>query len=378
VRAPQSTRIPVGYDRSFLDDYRPNTTWYLTVDERVHLADIGLTGSPDEPAGTHGRRILSRLLIDLSWNSSRLEGNTYSLLDTQRLIELGERADGKSIVEAQMIVNHKDAIELLVDVAADLDINRQTILSLHARLSDNLLPDPAAVGRLRQMAVGITGSVFHPLEVPQLIEECFEQVLATARAIGDPFEQALFLLVQLPYLQPFEDVNKRVSRLAANIPLVRKNLSPLSFLDVPSDLYTEAILAVYELQDVTLLKELFIWAYERSAQRYAAIRQVLGAPDPFRMRYRDELRKTVATIITMNLGSGAAARYIADWATHHVSDEDRRQFVTMVETELLSLHEGNFARYAVRPAAFETWYETWRSRRDATGLTDGWGHSAPG
>ena len=83
-----------------------------------------------------------------------------------------------------------------------------------------------------------------------LIEECFEQVLATAAAISDPFEQAFFVMVQLPYLQPFDDVNKRVSRLAANIPLIKANLVPLSFEDVPRDLYTEAILGVYEMKRV--------------------------------------------------------------------------------------------------------------------------------
>ncbi len=100
-------------------------------------------------------------------------------------------------------------------------------------LAQNLLPDPSAPGRLRRMGVGIGKSTFHPLELPQLIEECFNQLLDTAAAIQDPFEQALFAMVQLPYLQPFDDVNKRVSRLSANIPFIKRNLSPLSFIDVP-------------------------------------------------------------------------------------------------------------------------------------------------
>ena len=113
-----------------------------------------------------------------------------------------------------MILNHKDAIEFLVDDAGRIGFDRHTILSLHALLADNLLADSRAAGRLRHIAVGIDGSVFHPLETPALIEECFDQILATVAAIGDPFEQAFFVMVQLPYLQPFDDVNKRVSRLA--------------------------------------------------------------------------------------------------------------------------------------------------------------------
>ena len=118
---------------------------------------------------------------------------------------------------------------------------------------------------MRHIAVGIEKSTFHPLEVPQIIEECFNQLLATAAAIEDPFEQAFFAMVQLPYLQPFDDVNKRVSRIAANIPFIKRNLSPLSFTDVPRSTYTDAILGVHELNKVDLLKDVFIWAYERSA-----------------------------------------------------------------------------------------------------------------
>ncbi len=163
---------------------------------------------------------MGREKANLSWNSSRLEGNTYSLLETERLLELGESAEGKDAREAQMILNHKAAIELLAEQSPEIGFNRYTICNLHALLSDNLLADPQACGRLRARAVGITGTVFHPLEGPQIIEECFQQVLDTANAITDAFEQAFFVMVHLPYLQPFEGVkNKRVSRLAANIPL---------------------------------------------------------------------------------------------------------------------------------------------------------------
>jgi len=280
VRQAPEHRKPVGYDRKFLDNYRPNVSFYLTERDLAHLAAVGRPQIAEQPAGTYARQILSRLLIDLAWNSSRLEGNTYSLLDTKRLIELGEEAEGRAHVEAQMILNHKDAIEFLVSSADEIGFNRYTILNLHALLANNLLADPTAAGRLRYITVGIERSTFHPLEVPQLIEECFDQVLATAAAIADPFEQAFFVMVQLPYLQPFDDVNKRVSRLAANIPLIKANLSPLSFTDVPRQTYTEAVLGIYELTKFDLLRDVFIWAYERSAARYAAVRQSLGEPDP--------------------------------------------------------------------------------------------------
>ena len=297
VRKPPAVRKPVGYNRGFLDAYRPNASAYLSPKERKDLRGVGTPKVAVEAAGTYARQILNRLLIDLSWNSSRLEGNTYSLLDTRRLIEFGQEAEGRERREAQMILNHKDAIEFLVGAAEDIGFNRYTILNLHALLANNLLPDPSAAGRLRHIEIGIERSVFQPLAVPQLIEECFDQILATTAAIEDPFEQAFFFMVQSPYLQPFDDVNKRVSRLAANIPLIKANLSPLTFIDVPGSTYTDAMLGVYELNKIDLMKDVFIWAYGRSAARYAATRQSLGEPDPFRLRHRAAIGKVVGQVV---------------------------------------------------------------------------------
>jgi hypothetical protein len=359
VRKPAEARRPVGYNRAFLDSYRPNETFYLSSDERKHLHGVGTPKLAEQPAGTYAKQIFNRLLIDLSWNSSRLEGNTYSLLDTKRLINLGEEAEGKERLEAQMILNHKDAIEFLVSAADDIGFNRYTILNLHAMLANNLLPDPHAAGRLRHIAVGIERSVFHPLEVPQVIEECFDQILATASAIADPFEQAFFVMVQLPYLQPFDDVNKRVSRLSANIPLIKRNLSPLSFEGVPRGTYSEAVLGVYELNRTELLRDVFIWAYERSAARYAAVRQSLGEPDPFRLRHRDALRAVIGEVVRGRMGKKQATAHIKTWTQGRIASNEREQFQETAESEILSLHEGNFARYQIRPSEFAAWREEW-------------------
>jgi len=110
-----------------------------------------------------------------------------------------------------MILNHKAAIELLVDSAEEIGVNRYTITNLHALLADNLLDQPAYAGRLRETPIGISASSYIPTAIPQLINEMFDLLLTKAAAIRDPFEQSLFLMVQLPYLQPFVDVNKRTS-----------------------------------------------------------------------------------------------------------------------------------------------------------------------
>ena len=360
VRQPVQHRTPVGYQRSFLDSYRPNTSFYLPAAVRAELQALGQVAAHNEPAGTYARSIANRLLIDLSWNSSRLEGNTYSLLETERLLSVGEAAEGKGALEAQMILNHKAAIEFLMDCTPDMGFNRYTLLNLHALLSDNLLPDPTASGRLRTVAVGIGQAVFLPLEGPQLIAECFAQVLHTAAAIQDPLEQAFFAMVHLPYLQPFEDVNKRVSRLAANIPLIQHNLCPLSFVDVPPAVYISAMLGVYELNRVELLRDVFAWAYKRSCARYSAVRQSLGEPDPFRLRYRALIFDTVAEVVRAAMNKERAIAFVARQARQHLPDADQHRFVEVTETELMSLHEGNMARYRVRPTEFEAWRQGWR------------------
>jgi len=359
VRQPLVLRQPVGYNRAFLDSYRPNETHYLDQSLRDELLSHGLAVSSQDPAGTYARQLANRLLIDLSWNSSRLEGNTYSLLETERLISAGEVATGKNALEAQMILNHKGAIEFLIDSADEIGFNRYTLLNLHALLCDNLLDDPTASGRLRTIPVGIGHTTFLPLEGPQRIEECFDQVMDTATAIRDPFEQAFFAMVHLPYLQPFVDVNKRVSRLAANIPLIQRNLCPLSFVDVSQATYISAMLGVYEFNRIDLLRDVFVWAYKRSCARYSAVRQSLGEPDPFRLQYREQFTQLVAEVVRKKMNKPQAVEYIQVFVSQQIQASDRERFIEVVDDQLLSLHEGNIARYRLRSGEFFGWRETW-------------------
>ena len=354
VRRPITQRRPVGYDRSLLESYRPNETFYLNnADWRARLREIGGTPFAQRPPGTYARDILHRLLIDLSWASSRLEGNTYTRLDTLNLIEHSRAAEGKDRLETQMIINHKQAIEFLIEQVEEIGFDLYTFMNLHALLSENLLADPAASGRLRMRIVEIGGTVYRPLAVPQQIEELFRLILEKAAAIADPFEQAFFQMVHIPYLQPFEDVNKRVSRLAANIPFIKNNLCPLSFVDVPERAYVEGTLVVYEHARVDLLRDVFTWAYERSCQQFKAVAGTLPEPDPFRLKYRAELAEVVAELVR----SGApidptAVRRVAGGM---VPVDDMPRFAKMVLTELRHLHEGNIARYRLRLAEFRAW-----------------------
>jgi len=172
-------------------------------------------------------------------------------------------------------------------------------------------------------------------------------------------------MVHLPYLQPFEDVNKRVSRLAANIPFIRKNLSPLSFIDVPQRAYVEGLLGVYELNRAELLRDVFVWAYDRSAKRYVAVRQSLGEPDKFRLKFRNELTEVVGSIVRGGLAPTVEA--VTRVARDNVPTEHLDDFVRMTINDLENLHEGNFARFRLRPSEFHAWSERQRRSNEHSG-----------
>jgi len=313
---------------------------------------MGNTGVSTRPAGTYGRAILNRLLIDLSWASSHLEGNTYSRLDTRALIEQGTVAAGKAGTETQMILNHKAAIELLIDNINTAGFNRYTVMNLHSALAENLLANPADEGRLRQHVVEISHSTFRPLDVPPQIAIQFDQVLDKANQISGPFEQAFFVMVHLPYLQPFADVNKRTSRLAANLPLLQHNLCPLTFLGVPEAAYSQAVLGVYEMTRVELLRDVFVWAYERSTQEYIALKQNLTEPDPLRLRYRELIKRVIREVV---LAPNTDPLDMIRQAVQTVDTAEREEVQALLIEELRRLHEGVLARYGLRPSEWERW-----------------------
>lgn len=342
----------MGYQQDFLHAYEPNRTWYLPEPLRRQLRKMGDTGQSGLPAGTYGRAMLNRLLIDLSWASSHLEGNTYSRLDTRELIEHGRVAQGKAAIETQMILNHKAAIELLVENAA-AGFNRYTLLNLHSTLSENLLPNPADEGRLRMHGVEIGKSVYRPLSIPMQIGEMLDLILDKVNRIDDPFEQSFFVMVHLPYLQPFADVNKRTSRLAANLPLIRANLCPLTFLDVPEHAYSRAVLGIYELTRIELMRDLYLWAYERSTQEYLAIRQDLAEPDPLRLAWREVIRQAVRDAVRQPVREPLDV--IRENLSRHDLGTDRGNVEALVIEELRRLHEGVLARYGLRPSELVQW-----------------------
>ncbi len=346
LQAPIGTRTPVSYRRQFVDDYIPNQSSLLPA----NLAETLLTSGRaqgQQPASTYARKVLEQLLIDLSWQSSRLEGNRTSLLDTEALFARGR--SGSDDLDASMLLNHKDAIEFMVDAVPEYGITAPVVRNIQALLMQGLLDNPDALGTIRHTVVHITNSVYLPAQAPMLLEEMLGLVIAKARQVKNPVEAAFFLWVQIAYLQPFEDGNKRTSRLCANLPLMLSNCAPLSFLDVEPQDYALAVTGIYERLDVTLAAELFAWTYRRSIAKYQVILEAMGAPDPFRARYREQLGEAVREVVAQGVSMQEAIAALA------LPELDLTPFQTLLRQELARLEAFNCARYRMSIRKTEEW-----------------------
>lgn len=347
---PLYQRPPVSYRREFLDAYRPGETFYLSEALRRRMASLGGSGRPAGP-----EQAFRQQLIDLSWNSARLEGNTYAFPEAERLIERGEAAAGRGLQETQMILNHMAALQYLLEAVEPTTPEPGTVQNLHAFLMENLLPNPLDEGRLRVTPKGIRGSAYLPTAVPQAVDEGFRQLLRIASGIEDPFEQSFFLLVHIPYLQPFLNGNRRTARLAANIPLLIRKCVPITFSGVGAAAFADGMLAVCELNRIDLLRDLYVFAYERACASYSAVRTSVGEPDPFRLRYRSAIKNMVREVVLAGPSSGDADVRIRAYAESTLPKEARLRIRSLVETELAGLHEGNLARYQLRLSEFSRW-----------------------
>lgn len=347
---PMGARTPVTYRREFVDHYKPNETFLLPPALADELFRLGrLPGQM--PAGTYARKVLEQLLIDLSWSSSHLEGNRYTLLDTEELFRSGAAATDS---DALMLLNHKAAIEFLVDAVPMQGLTPGLLRNLHAVLMQDLLAEVASLGVIREKVVNISGTVYVPMQVPAVLAEMFERICSIAQYIKNPVEAAFFLWVNLAYLQPFEDGNKRVSRLAANVPLMLYNQAPLSFLDVDRDDYALAMMGVYESCDVSMAVDLFDWTYRRSQGKYKVVQESMGLPDPFRIRYREALVEAVGQVVRARRPVAYALQSLG------LPEEDQPAFRQLLVQELGTLAVFNCARYRLGFKEVQAWIDDGR------------------
>ena len=212
------------------------------------------------------KKELERMIIELSWKSSKIEGNTYTLLDTEKLILENKEAEGHGKKEAQMILNHKDAFNYIHSNSDQFKtVTKKNLEDLHAILAKDL-----GVGLgLREKPVGVVGSIYSPLDNIYQITEAVEALGTAVSRMSTAYDKSLVALLGVGYIQPFEDGNKRTSRLMANALLLSHGLAPLSYRSVDENEYREAMLVFYELNSAMPFKKIFMSQYDFAARNYA-------------------------------------------------------------------------------------------------------------
>ena len=361
IRRDVSTRPKVGYVSEFMDSYDPDKSHYLRPADLARLMQRCPPGTM--PMASFTNHELSIFMNDLSFSSSRLEGNQYDMAGTIALLEYDIANSSLPLRDKTQILNHREACRYLIDGVRDsvrdgsasFGLSAQTIRSAHMMLSYELLGDPQLCGTLRTKEIAIRSSSYVPLSNPQRVESEFNKMIYKAGQIQNPFEQAFFILVHMPYIQPFVDCNKRTARVMCNLPLLRGGITPLSWLDTDQRDYTEACLAIYEHNDTSLMGEVFVNSFMRAAERFSDMQRE-REPDPISAIYRPEIRETVR------------ARILDD--EEHISPtvkpDKLAEFLAYVDTELgqMKLNSMLGIRYGVTQAAVENWIQQQQREED--------------
>jgi hypothetical protein len=259
-------KIKSVFDLNLIDYYLKHVSLF-TKEELAKLEDLQHifdknTALLDEQ---QFNREFERLAIDLSWKSSQIEGNTYSLLETERLLKEQQTASGKTKDEATMLLNHKEAIDFILanhEFVIPLSISR--IEDIHSILTKNL-----KIGRnIRKRRVGISGTNYRPLDNEFQIREALQAMCDLVNSKTNVFEKAILVLILISYIQPFEDGNKRTARIISNAILMNENHCPLSFRTVDSIDYKKAMLIFYEQNNIFPFKRIFIDQFEFAVKTY--------------------------------------------------------------------------------------------------------------
>lgn len=248
--------VQEGFNFELINDILPKVELFAPEELNIlNSAQEQFRQHLSEMNDTEYRKEMERLGIDLSWKSSQIEGNTYSLLETERLLREKETASGKTKDEAIMLLNHKDALDFILDVPdylQPLKVNR--IEDIHSILTKEL----GVERNIRHRRVGITGTNYRPLDNEFQIREALEDSVRLINSKSVVFDKALLALVLLSYIQAFTDGNKRTARIVSNGILIANGYCPISFRTVDSIDYKKAMLLFYEQNNIAAFKQIFI------------------------------------------------------------------------------------------------------------------------
>lgn len=350
---PLAKRPKVSYNPGFLGAYRPNETFYLAPSQRESLhkaCPIGTFQADDKKMSQEVRRFMA----DLTHNSSAFEGVRINYADTISFLEENIKSLSMSPIDAVILRNHHNAIRFIVENThyprqmEDILVSEYDARNIHALLSDGLLRDRRKQGRLRHEHVEIRDSCYIPTDLPDTIKNEFSILINKASLIEDPYEQAVFILIHLPYLQPFEDCNKRTARLLCNIPLLNSGILPVSWSEVNQRDYTDSLLCIYEKNSTYGLCDVFVDACHRSFERFD-IALHMRAPSRLEISHAREIADAIRRRILHDdttLPRNLEPRLLAEFGAH-------------IEDILGSIRENDMVAspYRLRPAEVKAWIE---------------------
>jgi Fic family protein len=364
LNKPIAKRTKVTYDEEFLASYVPNQSQYLTKEQLTSLHKSCAIGSFNSGDPTVAKDI-RRFMADFTHNSSAFEGVDIKYADTIGFLEENIESRNMSALDAVILRNHYNAIRFIIEnthyphVPGDVVVSEYDCRNIHSQLSDGLLADRRMQGKLRHTSVEIRDSCYIPTGQPDIIKKEFAMMFAKAEMIRDPYEQALFLLVHLPYLQPFEDCNKRTSRLVCSIPLLSNGILPVSWAEVAPRDYTNSLLCIYEQKSTYGIADVFVEACKRSFERFE-----------ISMKNRQPTRLEVTH--AKQIGEAIRNRIMHDDPTlpREVGPMQVTAFEVLVEDILSSIRENDMvaAPYRIKPGAVAEWIE--RETQEASVATD--------
>ena len=344
---PPQLRPVVRYDPARIGSYEPNRSRWLPEMDRARMEAAAKGVEHQLDASTYSRQIAERFLIDLSWASSALEGNTYDYLDSEALIKFGQHASGHDLVEATMMLNHKRAIAQLLDKVGDNVLMPQFAARLHAMLMRDLLA-PEDLGRIRANEVGIGGSAYRPAIDARILTADLGALLWKAGEVADPFEASFFLLLGLSYLQGFADGNKRLSRLFCNVPLLWHGKPPMSFVGVDKADYLTGLIVFYELADPSVLGHVVAVAYERTAPTYSAAVATRRIPRSIELQQRHRIEAMVQEYVASAIAAQVQVpKEFAASRMPDVADADKRVLTESFAEIVAALTPENAAAWGV-------------------------------
>lgn len=258
-------KIRESYNFSLIDTLSTVPLFSRTEAEYLDTLQAEFTANVAQLSAAQYRKEMERLGIDLSWKSSQIEGNTYSLLETERLLLEKETAAGKSKDEAVMLLNHKDALDFILD---DPDYMRVLTVAKIENIHSILVKELNVDRNIRMRRVGITGTNYRPLDNEFQIREALNETCRLVNGRETVFEKALLLLLLISYIQPFNDGNKRTARIVSNAVLIASGYCPLSFRTVDSIDYKKAMLLFYEQNSIAAFKRIFIEQFAFAVKTY--------------------------------------------------------------------------------------------------------------